>query len=246
MFDRGDRIGLATEELHRSLVAIHSIGSDDVRGNRGGLDNGALGSEVAAGKHDGAGQAARSREGWRHDHVVGIHVVLREEQFAEPPPPLRVFPEFEFLAPGPAGGGHGAEPEYAQGPQVEHHFRYAAGEEDADRGMVLGAVGQRIDDPGDFLVHGDPVVHRRPAQAGGMGDGGNMQQQVCRAAEGRMDHHGVRECIVGDDVATGEAALFEGQQGRRGSAGHVGPDRLARGCEGGVGQGEAESLGDDL
>ena len=69
------------------------------------------------------------------------------------------------------------------------------------------------------------AVGRR--EAGCVGDGGQVQDQVGGAAEGRVRHHGVAQRGFGDDVAHRDSARFEFQRGAGGAARHVEPDRLA-------------------
>ena len=86
-----------------------------------------------------------------------------------------------------------------------------------------------------------------PAQPGAIGDGGDVQQQVRRAAERRVHGHRVAEGGVGEDVADRGHALSRADAARRGRApGHVEPDRLARRRQRRVRQRQAERFGDDL
>ncbi len=129
---------------------------------------------------------------------------------------------------------------------MEHHFRDAAGEEDADGGVADGAVGQGVDEAGDLAVDVDPVLDGGAAQAGGVGDGGDVEEEVGGAAEGGMDDHGVVDGIGGEDLLEGDAALLKLGEGGGGAGGHVEPDGLAGRSEGGVGEGHAERFADDL
>ena len=99
-----------------------------------------------------------------------------------------------------AGDGEAVFVEQAQLAQVEHDFGDATGEEDLDSGMTDGAVGERIDEARDFAVGAMPVVSRGTAQARGVGDGGDVQEEVGRAAEGGVDDHGVLHGFIGEDV----------------------------------------------
>ncbi len=74
---------------------------------------------------------------------------------------------------------------------MQHHLGHAAGQEDAHGGMADGAVGQHIDQARHGAVDAAPVFHGGARQAGGMGDGGDVQQQVGAAAKGGVDDHGV-------------------------------------------------------
>ena len=79
-----------------------------------------------------------------------------------------------------------------------------------------------------------------------MGDGREVEQEVGRPAERRVDRHGVPHGGVGQDVARREPARLELDERARGPPGRVQPDRLARRREGRVRQGEAERLADHL
>src|SRR5258706_719790 len=119
---------------------------------------------------------------------------------------------------------------------MKHHFGYSAGEEDANRRVADWAVGQRIDEAWDAAVDVDPVVNTGTSEAGGVGDGGDVQEEVGRAAECGVDGHGVADRGGSEDVVGFDAALFEILQGSGGAGGDVEPDGLAGGSEGGVGQ----------
>ncbi len=80
----------------------------------------------------------------------------------------------------------------------------------------------------------------------GVGDGGDVEQQIGGAAEGCVDDHGVVDGGVGEDVLSAEVQLAQAEDGAGGAAGGVEPDGLAGGAEGGVREGEAEGFGDDL
>ena len=124
--------------------------------------------------------------------------------------------------------------EHAHRAQVEHDFRDAAGEEDANRGMMLGAVGECVDEPRDLLVHCDPIVDGGAAQTGRVRNRGNVEQQVGRSAERGVHDHGVGDGRIGQQIAAGEASFFKRKQRRGGTPGHVDPHGLAGRSEGGV------------
>ena len=91
-----------------------------------------------------------------------------------------------------------------------------------------------------------PIVDRRPPQTGGEGDRRHVQQQVRRAAEGRVHDHCVAHRGIGEDVAQLDAAGTEVPQCRGTAAGHVEPDRLPRRGKRRVRQREPQGLGNDL
>ena len=72
-------------------------------------------------------------------------------------------------------------------PQMQHHLRHAAREKDAHGRMMNRAVRQHADQARHAAIDGNPVLDRRPFQSGGVRDGGNVQQQIRRAAERRVN-----------------------------------------------------------
>ena len=97
------------------------------------------------------------------------------------------------------------QPQQPEVAQVQHHLGHAAGEEDAHGRVVDGAVRQHADDARHGAVDARPVLDRRAPQARGVGDRGDVQQQVGRAAEGRVHDHRVVQRVVGDDVLRADA-----------------------------------------
>ena len=142
--------------------------------------------------------AARERG---HDHVIGIDAVGRKQRLAKRPPAIARFPPVERLAERDAGGGQHVEVEQAQLAEVQHDLGHAAGQKDVHRGMADGAVGQGIDQPRHLQIDRVPIVDRGASQSGGVGDRRDVQQQIGRAAEGRMHDHGVADRGVGQNVA---------------------------------------------
>ena len=55
--------------------------------------------------------------------------------------------------------------------------------------MVSRAVRQDIHEPRHLSVEVNPIVDRRPSQAGGVRDGRNVQEQVGRASKCGVDCH---------------------------------------------------------
>ena len=84
---------------------------------------------------------------------------------------------------------------------MEHHFRHATGEEHAHGRMVDWAVGKNADEARHDGIDPDPVIDRRQGNAGGVGEGGDVEEEICRAAEGGVDHHRVAQGSGRDDVS---------------------------------------------
>ena len=57
--------------------------------------------------------------------------------------------------------------------------------------MIIGAIRQNADQPGNLDVDLMPVVDGRAFQSCGKRDGGDMEQQIGRPAERGMNDHGV-------------------------------------------------------
>ncbi len=83
-------------------------------------------------------------------------------------------------------------------------------------------------------------------QAGGVGDGGHVDEQVGGAAECRVSHHRVADRSIGEKAAHDEAAALEIENGAGGAAGHVEPDGVSRGRQRRVRERHSEGLADNL
>ena len=100
------------------------------------------------------------------------------QNFPEPLAAFGFFPGVQIFPQRFSGHRQSVRVQQVQFPQMQHHLRHAAREEDAHGGMMNRAVGQHADQPRHAAIHGNPILNRRPFQSGGMGDGGNVQQQV--------------------------------------------------------------------
>ena len=244
--ERGDGGGFAGEDAGGAGLAIDAVGIDDRGIERGGFDDGAFGREIADGENHGAGEAAFAGHFGGHDDVVGVHAVTIEEDFAETRSPFALLPGVEILAEREAGRGERGAVEQAERAEVEHDLGHAAGEEGADGGVKARAVWEDIDEARGALVHGDPVGDRRAREPGGMGDGGDVEEEIRGAAECCVDGHRIADGGGREDVARGDAARLQCGERAGGAGGDFTPDGLAAGRERGVGKREAESFGDDL
>ena len=136
------------------------------------------------------------------------------------------------------------EPEASE---VQHHLGNAAGEEHADRRVVVRTVRQRVDESGDGAVDTAPVVDRRPAETGRVRDRRNVDaagSSIRRTRRGRASRSRSPPSV--STSASVRPSLPLVVDGLRGSAGDVEPDRLSRRRERGVRHGQPERLGDDL
>ena len=72
--------------------------------------------------------------------------------------------------------------------------------------MTDRAVRQNVDKPRHTAIDAAPIVDGRPRQTGLEGDRGDVQQQVRRAAAGRVNGHRVLERVVCQNVASRDLA----------------------------------------
>ena len=112
--------------------------------------------------------------------------------------------------------------------------------------MIARAVWQRVHDSWHFAADPRPVVRDRTTEAGGVGDGGHVQDQVGRAAERRMRHHRVFDRGIGQDAAQGDTALLQRHERERRAARHVEPDRMTRRRQRRMAQRHSKGFADDL
>ena len=129
---------------------------------------------------------------------------------------------------------------------MQHDLGHAAGLKHLHGRMVLRAVRQRVHETRHPPADIGPVGGGRPAETCGVGDGGQVQNQVRRPAERGVGHHRVLKRGVGQDLAHRDAALFEPHQRGRRPLCHVEPDRMSGGSECGVAERHPERFGDDL
>ena len=244
--DGGYGVPFPREYPRGSRFPVHAVRIDDLRIDRRALDDRSFRRQVAPGKRDRAGQSPVSRPFGRHDDVIRIDPVLLLQPLADQPPPVGRAPPVQDLSQGRTRRGEHVFVQQARLPQVQHHLRDPAGEEGDHRGMPRGTVRQHVHQPGRPAVDPFPVLHRGTAQAGGVGDGRDMQQQVGGTPEGGMDRHGILESFFGQDPLHALPFGVEPHQRPGGPARHVGPDGLARWRERAVGQRESEGLPDHL
>ena len=156
--------------------------------------------QIAPGKRN-RGRQAKSAGLFRRQHdIARIDPVLPAQNFAEARPPFGFLPSVEDFAQRSSGHRKHAGVERAEPAQMQHHFRHAAGQKDAHCRMTYRAIGQDIDEPRHFAINGNPVLDRRAVQAGGMRDGRNVQEQIGRAAECRVNSHRVAKSGFGENL----------------------------------------------
>ena len=113
-------------------------------------------------------------------------------------------------------------------------------------GWCFGPFGSASTRRGTRLLTSVQSAAVGPAETCGVGDGGEVQDQVRRPAERRVGHHRVLKRGVGQNLAHRDAALFEPHQRGRRPLGHVEPDRMSGGRECGMAERHPERFGDDL
>ena len=84
---------------------------------------------------------------------------------------------------------------------MEHHFRHATGEEHAHGRMMDRPIGENADEARHDGIDLDPVIDRRQRNPGGVGEGGDVKEEIRRAAERGVNHHRVAQGSGGEDVA---------------------------------------------
>lgn len=122
-------------------------------------------------------------------------------------------------------------------PQMQHHLGHAAGEENLDSGKVARSIRQGVHQARHLAIHVGPVGSGRPLQFCRKRDGGNMQQKIGRSSKGRVDHHGVLDSGLCQDVGRADPQLMQPQNCPRRAASGVEPNRLAGRRKSSVGQG---------
>ena len=129
---------------------------------------------------------------------------------------------------------------------MEHDFGYATGGVELRGRVTDWAVGEDVDDAGNLVVDALPVVDIHTVSAGGVGDGGCVEEEIGGTAAGCVDDHCVFECGVGEDVAGLDASFFGHYQRAGGSYGDIEPCGCAAWRERAVCDSKAEGFGDDL
>ena len=201
LLDRGDRCFLTREHACGPLVAINTVGADHARIDRGCLDDGALRGEVATREGERPLQPGPSRLPGLEDDIVGIDAVEIDKQLPEPPPPFAPAPPLERLGHRPARDGSRRAVDQPKGLEVEHHLRHTSSEEHSHRRMVDRAIGENAHEARYEVIDLDPVVDGRQGNAGGVGEGGDVEEEIRRPTERGMDHHRVAQGSGRDDVA---------------------------------------------
>ena len=181
-----------------------------------------------------------------HDDVIGIDAVAVAEHLTNRDAAFGLLPPVEHGSELLSGHGQCAGIEQAGAAEVQHDFGNASGHEDLHRGEVAGAVGKGVDDTRDFAVNAVPVIDRGAAQAGRVGDGGDVEDEVGGSAEGRVNDHGVGDGGIGEDALHGKVHGFEAQDRAGRAPRHIEPDRLSGRRERSVGEGHAQSFAYDL
>ena len=99
--------------------------------------------------------------------------------------------------------------------QMQHHFRYAASHKGPYGWVINRAIGQYADQARHLFIYAYPVLHRRNMAARLMRNRRNVQQEIGGAAECRVDHHGVFNRAIGEDILRRDALLAQQQRGPR-------------------------------
>ena len=175
-----------------------------------------------------------------------VDAVPLAQELAEAAPPLRLLPPVQVLAERLPGDGEDARVEQAQAPQVQHHLRHAAGQEDPHRGMRHGPFGRTLTRRGTrrlTAIQSSTVGRGSPAACA---IAGMCSSRLVEPPKAACSAIALLEAGRGQDVAHGPPRLGQGDERAGRAPGHVEPDRLARGRERRVRQGQAQRLADHL
>jgi hypothetical protein len=244
--DGGDRRRLGHEDLGRTGEAIDAIRADDRRIDRGCLDHRPFRREVADRGAERRRQSPPRRVFRRHDHIARIDPVARAQPVTQPRPPLRGFPLVELLPEREPADRERAGLEQTGAAQMEHDFGHRTGLEHLHGRMMPRTIRQSVDQTRHAAVDRGPIGRGRAAEARGMRDRRQVQDQVGRTAERGVGHHRVVQGGIGEDVAHAHPARFEPHQRGRRSSRHVEPDRVAGRGEGRVPERHAQRFADHL
>ena len=77
--------------------------------------------------------------------------------------------------------------------EMQHDFRDSSRQIHLHGSKSMGSIGQGVNKAGNLLIDRLPVLDLGAWQAGGVGDGGNVQDQVGGAPEGGMKDEGIVE-----------------------------------------------------
>ena len=111
--------------------------------------------------------------------------------------------------------------------QVKHDLGHAAGKKDLHGGEIARAIGERIDETRHLTIYFGPIRCGGTLQARGMGNGGDMQQEVGGTAERGMKHHRIANRRFCQDLFGADPQPVQAQNGAARAAGYVKPDGLA-------------------
>ena len=176
----------------------------------------------------------------RHDDVVGIDAVARLQLATQGLTPVALLPPVEAGVERFAADRLDGCIEQAGLAQMQHDLRHSAGQKHLHGGK--GAVGQRIDQSRHQAIDRGPVSDGGALEPRRVGDGGNVEQQIGGSAKGCVDHHGVANGCVGENILGADVQLVHAQDGAAGAARRIKPDGLARRRERRVGQSQPESF----
>ncbi len=91
--------------------------------------------------------------------------------------------------------------------KMQHHLRHATGQEDLNGCEVVGSIWQGIDQARHSAIDGSPIIRRRAAKAGSMGDRRNVQKKIGRSAKSGVYDHSVSDRRVRQDATRANAEL---------------------------------------
>src|SRR5262249_18499053 len=113
------------------------------------------------------------------------------------------------LADGLSGDCHAVQIECANLAQMQHDFRNSAGQVDLNCFEKSWPIGKHIDNSANLAVDINPIIDRWPFYSSAMGDRRDVQEQIRRTPEGRMNRQGVSECAFSQDLRKWDSIFLE-------------------------------------
>ena len=204
------------------------------------------GARLPSGKADGARHAEARRPLGREDDLVGVDAVALDQELAHARAPVAALPPVEHVAERAAVHREGIEPQQPESRRWSITSGTPPARNTRTVGWSTGPFGSTLTMRGTRAVDARPVLDGRPPEACRIRDRRDVQQQIGRAAEGRVDDHRVVQGVVGEDVLRADSRL-RGPAGaraeRRASSSQIG---WPEGASAEWRSDEPERLGDHL
>ncbi|MNI17235.1 hypothetical protein D3C73_706000 [compost metagenome] len=210
------------------------------------FDDRAFRSQIAGGEgHCGSKPLPLCLPG-THNDGIRINAIRLTQAGSHILPSLRGFPPVQVFSKRPACYRPHRIVNQSQPAQMQHHLRNTSSQKYPDRRMWNRTVRQHTDQARYPAIDGIPVLDGWNAQAGGMGDGRQMEQQIRGPSKRRMNYHCIRDCLAGQDILHDYSAMLHMQKRAGRLTAHILPYRLSRRSQSGMGNRHAKRLGNHL